>query len=423
MKINKLYIEYLNCNKVCIDSRKIEKNDIFFGLTGKNINGSIFANQAIKEGARLALVNDKKYQNLNKKIFYVKEVLKILQELSIYHRKKLKIPIFAITGSNGKTTTKELIASVMSQKFNIHCTQGNLNNYIGLPMTILSINKKHKFSIIEMGASHQGEIKFLANLCKPDIGYITNFGKAHISGFNNLEGVIKGKSELYDFLRKNQKLSLVNSNDIQQMKNSKGIQRILFGNKSKRYTFDFFEKNNQVGLIYKEFKLLSNLTGKYNFTNICAAVRLGFHFGISFDKIKIGIESYIPNNNRSQIKYHKRYKIIMDAYNANPSSMKVSITNFSNFQGEKCIILGDMFELGKDSEKEHRYIIKYAKKFLFQKYYFIGNEFFKVKINEDEFFNSKKKFIEILKCTTIKQKNILIKGSRKMALETICNYL
>lgn len=424
MNINKLYDYYLNSNKININSKKIKKNDLFFGIKGNNTDGSLFAEEAIEKGAIIAIIDNKKYQNIQKNIFHVANIINTLHKLAAFHRKQLfKTKIIVITGSNGKTTTKELIASVMKTKFSIQCTKENFNNHIGVPLTILSIKKYHQFAIIEIGANHKHEIHYLTNLCNPDIGYITNFGKAHLEGFNGLSGVIKSKCELYDYLRKNNKIALINTDDLIQIKKSQNIKKIFFGEKSKYFCFKKNQINNQIGLEYQKYTILSNLTGIYNFSNIAAAVRLGLYFKISLNKIKNSIENYVPNNNRSQIIYRKKYQILIDAYNANPTSMKASINNFSNFIGKKCIILGDMAELGKYSKKEHEFIIQYSKKFQFDQYCFIGKEFFKLKKNENEFYESKKDFINKLKHTTIQETKILIKGSRKMELETLLNYL
>lgn len=424
MNINKLYNYYLNGNKININSKKIIKNDLFFGIKGSNTDGSIFAKEAIKKGAIIAIIGDKKYENKEKNIFYVSNVINTLQKLASFHRKKLsKTKIIVITGSNGKTTTKELIVSVFKNNFNIQYTQGNLNNHIGVPLTLLSIKKYHQFAIIEIGANHKNEINYLTNLCKPNIGYITNFGKAHLEGFNGLSGVIKGKCELYDYLRNNNEIALINTNDLIQIQKSKKIKKISFGRKSKNFFFKKIKINNKIGLQYKKYKIFSHLTGICNFDNISAAVRLGLYFKIPIKKIKNSIENYVPNNYRSQIIFKNKYQILIDTYNANPSSMKSAIKNFSNFKGNNCIILGDMGELGKYSKKEHEFIIQYSKKFKFNQYYFIGKEFFKLKNNNNEFYESKKEFIQKIKHKKIQAKNLLIKGSRKMELEKLLNYL
>lgn len=429
MNINKLYEYYLNSNKISINSKNIKPNDLFFAIKGKNFNGNQFAEEAIQNGAMAAIVEEKTYENIKKNIFYVSNVIHTLQSLAKFHRQKLlQTIIIVITGSNGKTTTKELIASILKTEFNIQYTKGNLNNHIGVPLTILSIKKYHKFAIIEIGANHKNEIHHLTNLCDPDIGYITNFGKSHLKGFNGLSGVIKSKCELYNYLKNNNKIALINKNDVIQTNKSKNIQNISFGGKSKKFFFQKININNQIGLKHKNYKILSQLTGDYNFSNIAAAVRIGLYFNISLINIKNAIENYMPNHYRSQIIYHKKYQILIDAYNANPTSMQASINNFSNFKGEKCVILGDMMELGKYSKKEHQFIVTYAKKFSFNQYFFIGKEFFKIKntiklCNENEFYEYKDNFIQKLNKNKIYSKNLLIKGSRQMELETLLNYL
>lgn len=419
MEIKELYKYYLNYNNIVLNSKIIKQNDIFFGIKGKNYEGSTFAEESINKGAILAIVDNKKYENTKKNIFYIQNGLMML---AIHHRIYLNIPIIVITGSNGKTTTKELCAAVMKRKFKVQYTKNNFNNQIGVLLTILSIRKYHDIAIIEIGASYPQEIKFLTNICKPTIGYITNFGKSHLKGFKNIQGVIKSKSELYDFLRENNKVVLLNTDDPKQVEQSKQIKKITFGQNS-NYNFLLFNKNNKVGLKYYNYNILSKLIGNYNFSNISAAIRLGIYFEISFYEIKIAIESYIPKNYRSQIVHKNNKNIILDCYNANPSSMEASIKNFFNFIGSKCLILGDMLELGLVSRQEHKKIIKYSKKFLYDEYFFIGNEFFNVKINHLEFFFSKKDFIKKIKNYKIKSKNILIKGSRSMELETLIDFL
>ncbi|MCB9202287.1 MAG: UDP-N-acetylmuramoyl-tripeptide--D-alanyl-D-alanine ligase [Flavobacteriales bacterium] len=423
MTITELYKLFLKSNKVTIDSRKIEKGDLFFGLTGGNVNGSIYAQKAIEQGALTCIIDDKNYEDKSKKIFYVEDSLVVLQNLAKYHRENLSIPIIGLTGSNGKTTTKELIYSVLKQKYNVQYTQGNLNNHIGVPLTVLNIKKDyHEIAIIEMGANHQKEIEFLCSIAQPDYGYITNFGKAHLEGFGGIEGIIKGKSELYSYLRDNHKKVFVNVNDSLQVKHSEGIQQIVFG-KGTQYQFEPISNDSSVGLKYKDIEILSHLTGNYNFDNISIAVRMGFYFDVSINEIKNGIENYIPSNNRSQIIRKNGKKIVMDAYNANPSSMEASVDNFATFQGSKVVILGDMFELGNESEKEHNFILKHTLDKKFDASIFIGKEFKKAGKELPLNFETKEEFINYIKENPIQQDTILIKGSRGMALETLLEFI
>ena len=366
-----------------------------------------------------AIVDDKNYENQENNIFFVEDALKTLQDLAIYHRSQLKIPVFALTGSNGKTTTKELIASVIQQKFNVQFTQGNLNNHIGVPLTILSIKPEHDFAIIEMGANHQKEIKFLSKIARPNIGYITNYGKAHLEGFGGVEGIIKGKSELYDFLRETDGIALINSDDKIQVEKSKGIKTIRYGKEEKDYEFFLLNKEVLVGVKYQENEIITHLTGNYNFTNICAAIRLGLYFEIPIQDIKKGLENYVPSNHRSQILEKNGKKIVMDSYNANPSSMEVALNNFSLFNGTKTVILGDMFELGEDTEKEHTFIKNHAERLNFTLKIFVGEHFLAISDENSLFFKSTEELKSFLKNNPIETSNILVKGSRGMKLEQV----
>ena len=305
MKTATLYNLYQQHFLVDTDTRNIRKNTIFFALKGDNFNGNTFAEQALKLGASYAVVDEKDFQT-NDRILLVADVLKALQELANFHRKQLHIPIIGLTGSNGKTTTKELIHVVLSKKFNTVATKGNLNNHIGVPLTLLSMTNKTELGIVEMGANHQKEIEFLCSICEPDFGYITNFGKAHLEGFGGVEGVIKGKSELYTFLQANQKTAFINADDAIQVEKTKEIKSVSFNTEGIR----FLEVNPFVKLSYRDTTIQSNLIGKYNFTNIAAAITMGTYFKISETAIKEAIESYVSTNNRSQILTTKHNTII-----------------------------------------------------------------------------------------------------------------
>lgn len=422
MNIESFYKLYLQSNKVTIDSRKIEKNDIFFAFSGENFNAATLAKDAIEKGAIAAIVEDKKYEDFEKNIFYVPSTLDFLQSLAILHRNQLSIPIIALTGSNGKTTTKELIHAVLSQKYNVQYTFGNLNNHIGVPLTILSIKPEHEMAVVEMGANHQKEIELLCSIAKPDYGYITNFGKAHLEGFGGFEGVIKGKSELYDYLTAYSKTILVNDNDEIQVEKTKGYQKkITFGKPDSDYNFGKFSENNFVGLEFQNQKALSKLTGEYNFTNLCAGVALGFHFGVDFEQAKSAIENYTPTNMRSQVIEKDGKILVLDTYNANPSSMNASLHNFNNFEGSKTIIIGDMLELGDESRREHEAIFNLAKSLHFDEIITVGKNF--SEINFEKSFQNSSELIDYLKENKISSKNILLKGSRGIALERILEFI
>ena len=343
--------------------------------------------------------------------------------MALFHRRQLQIPIIGLTGSNGKTTTKELISSVLARKYKSQYTFGNLNNHIGVPLTLLSITKEHEIAVIEMGANHQKEIELLCSLAEPNIGYITNFGKAHLEGFGGFEGVIKGKSELYDYLKENSQTILVNEADeIQREKTKNYSKKITFGADDSQYYFEKFVENNLVGIIYKGQKIQSNLTGDYNFTNICAAVSLGLHFDIDFEEIKSAIENYKPTNMRSQVVEKNGKTLVLDTYNANPSSMALSLNNFSQFTGSKTVIIGDMLELGEESVTEHQKIWELAQSLNLDEIITVGSIFKQVNPSEKSFKNTDE-LIEYLKQNPIKNKNILLKGSRGIALEKVIEFL
>ncbi|PQJ77782.1 UDP-N-acetylmuramoyl-tripeptide--D-alanyl-D-alanine ligase [Polaribacter porphyrae] len=414
MEISSLYKIYLEHPLVDTDTRKISKNSIFFALKGDNFNGNKFAEQALKLGASYAIVDEKEYKT-HKNIILVDNVLSTLQKLANYHRKQLNIPVIALTGSNGKTTTKELINCVLSKKFNTLATNGNFNNHIGVPLTLLRITKNHEIAIIEMGANHQKEIEFLSSICEPDFGYITNFGKAHLEGFGGVEGVIKGKSELYTFLKENDKTAFVNPDDKIQIDKTKNIKTIFFNLEK----LSLLEVNPFVKLSYKNEEIQSQLIGKYNYSNIIAAITIGNHFDVSTNDIKSAIESYIPKNNRSQIIKTEHNKIILDAYNANPSSMKVALESFALLKEKpKAIILGDMFELGNDSIQEHKNIIDLATSLTFDKCFFVGENFLKTESNIN-LYKTFEELKESLEKDSLYNYSILVKGSRGMQLERL----
>ena len=417
------YPTFLQATKVTIDSRKVEKNDIFFAFSGDNYNAATFAEEAIQLGALAVIVEMEEFENVEKNIFYVPSTLTFLQDLAKLHRSRLTIPIIALTGSNGKTTTKEIINAVLSQKYKVQYTFGNLNNHIGVPLTLLSIKPEHEMAVVEMGANHQREIEMLCDLAKPNLGYITNFGKAHLEGFGGVEGVIKGKSEMYLNLFENKQTVLVNEADPLQLEKTKSYKsKITFGTKGSDYYFEEFSHNNFVGLEYEGISAQSQLTGNYNFTNLCAAASLGLHFDIDFSLIKLAIENYIPTNMRSQIVEKNGKILVLDTYNANPSSMAESLKNFSSFEGEKTIIIGDMLELGEVSTEEHQAILNLASSLNFQETFTIGKCFAEVNKGSKSFLNTQE-FSEYLKNNKIASKNILLKGSRGIALEKVLEFI
>jgi UDP-N-acetylmuramoyl-tripeptide--D-alanyl-D-alanine ligase len=420
MSIEEIHHHFLKSSGVCTDTRTINNNCLFFALKGDNFNGNAFAKSAIDKGAYKVVIDEKDY--LNKNAILVPNVLNTLQELATFHRNYLNIPIIALTGSNGKTTTKELINVVLSKKFNTIATLGNLNNHIGVPITLLSMKKDTEIGIVEMGANHHKEIELLCNIAKPDYGYITNFGKAHLEGFGSLEGVIEAKTEMYQYLRKNNKIVFINTKDKNQIKHSNSIEKFTFGNESQNCFTQLISASKELLLSYGKLSIQSRLIGKYNFDNISAAIAIGQYFKVDKNEIKQAIELYTPTNNRSQLINKGTNKIVLDAYNANPSSMMAALENFIQSKGvKKIVFLGDMFELGPDAEKEHQVIASYLKNNYKGISYLIGENFNKTKVNSSTTYKFKN--FEDLKSNlskaSINNQHILIKASRGMALERI----
>lgn len=423
MPIDELYQLFLQSTGVSTDTRTVKEGNIFFALKGDHFNGNRFANNALEAGASKAIIDEKKFEGPN--TILVSNALETLQELAKYHRAKLTIPVIGLTGSNGKTTTKELIASVLSTKYNTQYTKGNLNNHIGVPLSILSIKLDHQVAVIEMGANHQKEIEFLSSISLPDFGYITNFGKAHLEGFGGVDGVIKGKSELYQNLREHHKIALVNINDPKQVELTEGIERVLFGSEKTAYPYKPVHEteNGYIGVDYNGLEIQSNLTGAYNFNNICAAITLGLHFDVPISDVKSAIEGYNPTNNRSQIQKTEKNRLIVDAYNANPSSMKAAILNFEKLEAKsKWIIAGDMFEMGEYEAEEHQKLANLMNNPNFEMVILVGQAFSKVHTPALQ-IETTEELLRYLRKSNPSNKTILIKGSRGMTLEKAIPYL
>ena len=423
MKIEKLHRLFLKFNGVSTDTRSIAHGALFFALKGENFNGNDFAKKALDSGASYCIIDEQQFQS-NTRFILVPNVLKTLQELANFHRKYLNIPIIAITGSNGKTTTKELINSVLDQRYKTHATQGNYNNHIGVPLTLLQMDESVDIGIVEMGANHIGEIAKLCQISVPNYGYITNFGKAHLEGFGSAAGVVKGKCELYDYLKINKGIVFIYGDDEKQ------VQQI--GSYKKAHVFSDKNSSNIQVSITSETPFISfesqgctmesQLVGVYNFSNAAAAIAIGCFFEVSLENIKKGIESYTPNNNRSQIIQKGSNTIILDAYNANPSSMEVALDNFNSMKSPfKIVILGDMFELGVHSRSEHQAVIDEVNSLNFSSAYYVGSHFFELASDSSKasFFKTTKSFRNQLQSLVFKDALILIKGSRGMALETL----
>ena len=424
MKIDDIHSLFSKSSGISTDTRTIKKNNIFFCLKGEKFDGNLFIDQAFHLGASFVIYDDEKLNYKSEKAIKVKNALETLQALAKYHRSKFNIPVIGLTGSNGKTTSKELINSVLSQKFNVTFTSNNFNNHIGVPLTILKINRKTDLAIIEMGANHLGEIDLLCNIADPNIGYITNFGKAHLEGFGGIEGVIKGKSELYEYIRESKGVILINNDDRIQREKSRGINTFSFG-KSKKSDFLIYNTSSNKNLCeasLNDKKITSNLYGEYNFENINASIAMGIHFGLSFDQIENGIKNYIPKNNRSEMIKTKKNLLFVDSYNANPTSMKLSIQSFMKFKEvKKTLILGDMHEIGKTYLIEHERILNSVKNNKDLKIFLVGKIFNQLKFNSGRihFFNETNELIEYFKKNLITGHTILLKGSRKINLEKV----
>jgi UDP-N-acetylmuramoyl-tripeptide--D-alanyl-D-alanine ligase len=409
---------FLESSGVSTDTRKINKGNIFFALKGENFNGNHYATTAIEHGAGYAIVDEDHGWN-DSRYIRVDNVLKTLQVLANDYRKHLGLPVLAITGSNGKTTSKELIAAVLSKKYNLNFTQGNLNNDIGVPLTILSTKKENNFLITEMGANHQGEIALLCEIAEPDYGFITNIGKAHLEGFGGEEGVKKGKGELYRFLDRTDGKVFINTDDTILTSIAPPYNLIPYSSN------EFVIADDDPYLVVRHLEtgavINSHLAGKYNTSNIAAAYFIGRYFGIDEEVIVQAISAYIPTNNRSQISEYKGVKIIKDAYNANPSSVTSSVSSFlSNNPEEKIVILGDMLELGEYTYAEHKAVLEMIKATNVSKAILVG-PYYKELENDFpfEFYLSTKEAKEAMDWSTFKDKIVLIKGSRGIALEKL----
>jgi len=426
MNTPRLHQRFLLCSGADTDTRNIRKDSMFFALKGVNFNGNEFAEDALLKGARYAIVDDKEFAKNKENYIVVKNVLETLQKLAIYHRNYLNIPILAITGSNGKTTTKELINLVLSRKFKTIATKGNLNNHIGVPLTLLTMDSQTEFGIVEMGANHPLEIEFLCTIANPDYGYITNFGKAHLEGFGSLEGVIRAKTELYKDLQERRKMIFLNLDDEIQRKHKNYNHTFSFGeNEEANVKVHYKTGSAQAYLNYNNTDFKSKLTGAYNAKNIAAALCIGLYFKVKFEGIRDAIKNFDPDNNRSQVIESGTNTVIMDAYNANPTSMLAALENFRNIKTnkQKITILGDMFELGSAAATEHQIITNYIQNSDFAENYLVGDNFRMTDTSSNFVF--KFKSIEDLKKhlneSDFENCFFLIKGSRGMALEQVLN--
>lgn len=432
MDIHTIYQRFKECHGVTTDSRNCPQNSLFIALKGENFNGNVFAAKALETGCRYAIVDEQAYAPAHdSRYLLVDNALHTLQQLANFHRKQLGTRIIGITGTNGKTTTKELLAAVLSTSYHILYTQGNLNNHIGVPLTLLRLEPKHELAVIEMGASHPGDIQELAEIAEPDYGLITNIGKAHLEGFGSLEGVIRTKGELFDFLRKkNHATVFVHHESPYLQKMTAGLSCIDYGEEDGLYISGCITGNSPfLSLTWKDathnesYPIHTQLIGSYNFTNVLAAVTVGRFFHVTPDRINQALQDYVPQNNRSQLKKTADNTLIIDAYNANPTSMRASIDNFHHMQApNKMLILGDMRELGEDSAAEHQAIIDYLENCRFSSVILVGSQFAATRHNYPTYSDASA-LIEKFKQDKPRAQTILIKGSNGIHLSDIVDYL
>lgn len=435
MKIPALHAIFLKHPVVTTDSRMCSKDSIFFALKGERFNGNLFAQGALEAGCAYAVVDElAEGTSINdKRIIKVDNVLTTLQDLATYHRDKLKIPIIAITGTNGKTTTKELLAIALSREFKVAYTQGNFNNHIGVPLTLLTMNKTHEIGVVEMGANKPGDIRELCQIVKPNYGLITNVGKAHLEGFGSLENVINTKCELYDYIRSHEGKVFVNKDNPYLLERSEEMDRILYGKEDPslfasgsianatpflEFDWSFFDSS---------YRVKTRLVGEFNFDNAISAVAVCKFFGINAERISTALEEYEPQNHRSQFKRTKKNDLIIDAYNANPTSMKASLEFFSTVPTSlpKAVILGEMKELGMQAQDEHQRMIDFLKKQSFERVILVGELFREFPQDELNYplFNTVEDLIESLKKEPLEKYYILLKGSHSVGLDKAIDFL
>ncbi|MBQ8957673.1 MAG: UDP-N-acetylmuramoyl-tripeptide--D-alanyl-D-alanine ligase [Bacteroidales bacterium] len=420
--IETIYQAFAKAYKVSTDSRKIEQDAVFFALKGENFDANDFALQVAEAGVASLVVADRQDLPKHPRIVKVENSLKALQELANHHRKQMKATVLSITGTNGKTTTKELVSAVLAQKYKLIHTIGNLNNHIGVPLTLLCIKPETEMAVVEMGANHPGEIDTLCQIAEPDFGLITNVGKAHLEGFGSFEGVINTKTELYRFIKAKGKAVFVNrANDI-LWERSQEQSRISYGcHCGADYPVTPCSCNPYLSVKWKKRLVQTHLVGSYNFENVAAAIAVGQYFKVDEDEIVEALETYTPTNSRSQVIETEKNRIIMDAYNANPTSMQAALRNFANICGERhLLILGDMRELGQDSEKEHRAILNLMKELNYRKAFLVGTNFSACNENPDwNTFEKVQDLRQYIENHSIDGKTILVKGSRGIQLEKV----
>ena len=433
MEIQELHKIYLEYPVISTDTRNITENSLFFALKGENFNGNEFAEEALKKGSAFAIVDEASSAE-DAKCILVNDVLKTLQDLATYHLQQVAVQVIAITGTNGKTTTKELVSGVLSKKFNVQATKENLNNHIGVPLTVLTMESSTEILVIELGANHVGEIEHLCNIAQPSFGMITNIGKAHLEGFGSLEGVMTAKKELYEYIAGNNGMLFVNGSDEKLMNLSEGVKRVLYGSSDSGECVCKLEELNpyvRVKWISKDNStdrtnlITSRILGEYNFDNIAAAICIGDYFGVTPQDISDAIEEYLPANNRSQILETDSNRILLDAYNANPMNMKAALSSFQKMEGEnEVLILGDMLELGNYTLEEHQAIVEQIKEQDFGTIFLVGENFGAVKdFVSCTHFNTAQQAKEYFAETPLQHSLILLKASRAIGLESLVEAL
>lgn len=428
--VDRLYELFSQGRGVSIDSRTVTKGDLFFALKGDQFNGNAYAEKALQNGADFAII-DEPFYNTDQRYILVEDALSTLSYLATKHRQSLTCPIIGITGTNGKTTTKELLMAVLSQKYSVYGTKGNLNNHIGVPLTLLSVPKNAQMVVVEMGANHRGEIEHLCKIAQPDYGIVTNIGMAHLEGFGSPEIVFKTKMELYDAVIKRGKLLFVNADDQNLMNEAYHFNKCTYGTKNADISGISTGDSHNLNIIWSfqnhNFEITTKLFGSYNIYNVLAAISVGVFFEIKADLIIQAIESYQPSNNRSQIiSTTKGNHVILDAYNANPSSMNLALDDFlSTSINDRAVILGEMLELGPYSEEEHRKLLEKVKHNKINHSFFVGNAFLKhqYEFPEFNFFSNHNELSHFLKSFPLVNMSVLVKGSRGNALENIIQQL
>lgn len=422
MDISNLYHLFLESTGIATDSRKVTEGKIFFALKGEHFNGNDYAAKVLEQGASYAII-DEEDKKISGQCIVVNDVLETLQQLANYHRKQFDIPVLAITGSNGKTTTKELVNEVLATTYKVHYTLGNFNNHIGVPLTLLAMPRDTEIAVIEMGANHPKEIDFLSNIAEPNFGLVTNVGRAHLEGFGGFEGVIKTKGELYDYLGNNKGTALVNLEEDHLSKMASLCEERIDYESSEEEGGTLFRQASPFLSISYQHKgktelIQTQLIGAYNFPNILTAITIGKHFNVDFINIKKALESYTPTNNRSQLIKKGSNVIILDAYNANPTSMKAALSNFKQMEaGNKIVVIGDMLELGNESEQEHRGILESIQDSGFSQIITVGKEFGKV--NAIHSYETIEELKSQWNWNSLEKSTILIKGSRGIKLEKL----